>query len=449
MDKMKIYNNLPIWLQNLACSFEGLRIKRTRYGKIFWESLAEYESRNNWSYDQLCDYRDARLRKMIRHCYATVPYYTKLFNEGGINPDSIKTLDDLKVLPILTKSIVNAHPEEFISSSFDKNKLLTYHTSGTTGTGFIFKLTQQSICEQWAVWWRFRRRLGIDFGTWSGNFGTRLIVPITQTKPPFWRENKPCRQTYFSAFHQKPEFLDYYIKFIKEKKITWLHGYPSILTTLANRILETGTKLEDIKFVTLGAENLLEYQKEALTKAFGTAPYQHYGMSEGVANFSQYPNQTMIVDEDYAAVEFIPLGNNSSFKIIGTTLTNYAMPLLRWDMRDTATYKENSSKGRIITSIDGRIEDYVTLPNGTKVGKLDHVFKDTVKIKEAQIRQNSDYSLEIFYCSSVDNVDDDIALAMKILHETLGNDIPIKFVKVPELKKTPNGKLRFIVSEIK
>ncbi len=31
MDKMVIYNHLPIWLQNAACFAEGYRISRTRY----------------------------------------------------------------------------------------------------------------------------------------------------------------------------------------------------------------------------------------------------------------------------------------------------------------------------------------------------------------------------------------------------------------------------------
>ena len=188
-----------------------------------------------------------------------------MFNEYGINPDDIKALDDLKKLSILTKDIVNANPNDFISSKYANSKLLTYHTSGTTGTGFVFKLTKESLNDQWAVWWRYRRRLGIQYGTWSANFGTRMVVPINQTKPPFWRYNRPCNQVYFSAFHEKPENLDYYIEEIVKQRIKWLHGYPSLLTTLANRVLEKGISMRgQIEFVTLGAENLLDYQERIL-----------------------------------------------------------------------------------------------------------------------------------------------------------------------------------------
>ncbi|MEG2263175.1 MAG: hypothetical protein RSC68_02250 [Acinetobacter sp.] len=447
MNKMAIYNRLPVWGQNLACHMEGKKIAHDRYGKAFWNSLSEYESHKEWSYEQRCDFRDAKLRKMIHHCYDTVPYYTKLLNEGGINPDSIKTLDDLKVLPILTKQIVNADPDAFLSTDIPKNRMVTAHTSGTTGSGFVFKTTQQAICEQWAVWWRYRRAIGIEFGTRSANFGSRLVVPAAQSKTPFWRYNQPCNQIYFSAFHEKPCNLKYYVDEIVNSGVPWLHGYPSLLTPLGEYILANGIDLKgQVRFVTTGAENLLENQRRILSQAFGVVPYQHYGLSEGVANFSENSQHTITVEEDFSAVEFIPFG--STYRVIGTGLNNEAMPLLRWDTKDTVIFCESATEGRQITSIDGRIEDYVVLPNGTQIGKLDHVFKDTVHLMEVQIHQNKDYSITVYATTDGTDVTDDIHLAQKTFDESFGVPIPIQFKIVDSISK-PAGKLRFVVSEIK
>ena len=79
-DKMAVYSRLPVWGQNLACCLEGERIIRTRYGKLFWNLLEGYEKHGTWSYEHLCEYRDKKLRRMIRHCYDTVPYYRGLFH---------------------------------------------------------------------------------------------------------------------------------------------------------------------------------------------------------------------------------------------------------------------------------------------------------------------------------------------------------------------------------
>lgn len=448
MDKMQIYNNLPIWGQNLACYIEGKKIKATRYGKHFWKKLLEYEEHDGWSYEQKCVFRDDKIQKMIQHCYDTVPYYHKLFNEGGIDPSSIRYLEDLKVLPILTKDIVNMNPEAFLSSKISQDKMITAHTSGTTGAGFIFKTTQEAICEQWAVWWRYRRRLGIDIGTLSGNFGTRFIVPATQNKPPFWRYNNPCHQVYFSAFHEKQDNLKYYIQQLVEKKVSWLHGYPSLLCELANEVLREGDELlkGQITHVTIGAENLLDYQRTIMERAFGVHIYQHYGLSEGVSNFSEYPDRQIIVDEDFAATEFIE--QDGITRIIGTNLTNYAMPLLRWDTRDTAEVKIQNDFGRVVEAIDGRIEDYIILPSGKKIGKLDHVFKDAVHLKEVQIEQAEDYKITVFLIPRDNEYQHDIEMAKGLFNQTFGEKVDIKFMPVENIEKSKSGKLRFIVSKI-
>ena len=385
---------------------------------------------------------------MIRHCYDTVPYYKKCFDEGGIDPQGIRRLEDLKVLPILTKNEVNRQPEMFLSTAYPVKRMITAHTSGTTGAGFVFKTTQRAICEQWAVWWRYRRRLGIEFGTISANFGTRFIVPVDQNRPPFWRYNKPCNQVYFSAFHEKPEYLKYYIREIERQKLAWIHGYPSLLATLADEVLrENDQQLQkQIKFVTIGAENLLEHQAASLRRAFNVHVYQHYGLSEGVANFSEMPDKTILVDEDFAAVEFVEEGNHQ--RVIGTGLTNRAMPLLRWDTKDMASCIE-TKRGREIPSIDGRIEDYVTLQDGRKIGKLDHVFKDAVHIKEVQIRQKTDYSIQALIVPRDKEYWKDIALASKLFKRTLGEDIDVEFKTVDQIEKSKSGKLRFIISDIK
>ena len=128
MNLMKVYHKLPAWCQTVAVSLTGLRIQLTRYGKTFDEQYLDFMNRNNWTYEQKCAYRDQQLRKMVRHCYETVPYYRSLFDELHIDYRNIRTLEDLKVLPILTKQIVKEHYDELISDQFRKKDLEEKHT---------------------------------------------------------------------------------------------------------------------------------------------------------------------------------------------------------------------------------------------------------------------------------------------------------------------------------
>lgn len=450
MDLMQIYNHLPIWGQNLACFYEGSRIKRTRFGKIFWQKLAEYEERDAWTYEQRCEYRDAQLRKMVMHCYDTVPYYNRLFKEYKINPKEICTLCDLKRLPVLTKNQIKNNITDFLSNSISKNKTKIHPTGGTTGSGLRFVTNNSEESEQWAVWWRYRIRNGINMGTLCGVFGGKIIVPIKQQKPPFWRLNYLCNQVYFSGYHITPENAPCYAKYIQDKAIKWLHGYPSIIANLASYLVEKNIIIP-MEFVSIGAENLYPWQSEIIEKAFCVKPIQHYGLTEGVANISEIPGGELVVDEDFSCVEFLKTTDGFS-KIIGTTLTNYSMPLLRYDTGDLAIISnevKHNQFGRIVQSLNGRCNEFVSLPNGTTVGAaaISLILNDFPEIQSSQIVQDRIDSIIVKVIEIEGKRINNEKLLYK-LQERFGHKINIKILKVEKLEKTKNGKQKLVISNI-
>lgn len=306
MGLMGIYNRLPVFAQNLAFSAAGAKIQRTRFGAGFEEKLAEFESHEGWSRDQLYAWRDNHLRKLVDHAYRTVPYYHDVMDEGGIDPASIKCADDLTKLPLLTKDMVKANPKAFVSSEAGKMDLLHVHTSGTTGSGFQFESTLECQQAQFACFWRYYRKHGLDRDVWQAQFSSRQAVPQHANKPPFWRVDKPGRRYYMSAFHESPANLHEYYDIILKKRFEWISGYPSLMVLLAQWMNERNLSFDFVKAVTCGAENLLEYQTDAMERAFGVRPVQTYGQTENVAIFSQQPDGRILVDEDFSAVEFLP-----------------------------------------------------------------------------------------------------------------------------------------------
>ena len=149
MSVTEFYFKLPIVAQNAATCVASAKNRWERYGRPFGQILDGYRERARWSADRLAEYRDARLRNMIDHCYRTVPYYKRMFHEGGVNPDSIKSIDDLSRLPVLTKDEVRACPDDFISSDFANCRLIHRHTSGTTGE--LIPICHGSSCLHGAV----------------------------------------------------------------------------------------------------------------------------------------------------------------------------------------------------------------------------------------------------------------------------------------------------------
>ena len=453
VDPEALYLKLPILVQHVACSLEGWRIQRTRFGDPFPALLQEAESHTFWSARQLRAYRDQRLRTFIQHCVRTVPFYRHRFRECGISPEDIRTLEDLQCLPILTKEEVQDHYPELVSGAVPKRQQITTHTSGTTGGGLRFATTLPAIQEQYAIWWRYFRWHGLQLGTWRGYFGGRSVVPLSQMHPPFWRYNRSGKQILFSAYHMSPANLGAYVGELRRRRPPWLHGYPSLLALLAAYVLESGTDLGyEVCWVTTGAENLLPQQADLIGRAFGVRPKQHYGTAEAVANISECEYGVLHVDEDFAAVEFVPNPDGPGYRVIGTDFTNPATPLLRYDVQDLVTLSDITCPcgrhGRTVASVDGRLEDYVVLKNGARLGRMDHIFKDMMNIREAQIYQKraGEIIIRVVRGRNYTNVDE--AALLHEIRKRVGDDTDILIEYVENLERSHTGKLRFVVSEI-
>jgi phenylacetate-CoA ligase len=455
MEWEKIYHHFPIILQHLACSLEGWRLQRQRFGGAFPELLREAESRTFWSRDQIDSFRDQRLRQFIRHCAATVPYYRRQFRALGLVPEDIRTLKDLQALPILTKKDIQDNSPDLVSEAVPKRERIIIHTSGTTGGGLRFASTYHTFQEHRSIWWRYRRWHGINTNEWCGRIlSYRSLVPLSQAHPPFWRYNYPGKEILFSAHHMSPANLGKYLGELRRNRILWLHGFPSLLVLLAAYILETGADLGyQVRWITIGGENLLPQQASLIEQAFGVRPIQHYSMEEAAANISECDHGALHVDEDFAAVEFIPNPAGPGYKVIGTNFCNPAMPLVRYDVQDVVSLTDGDHcpcgrPGRLVANIDGRMDDYIILKNGARLGAVESFFKDIITIREAQIYQKTPGEIVARVVRGTNFTEADESVFLQKSHSVLGNEVKVLIEYVDKLERSRTGKLRFIISDI-
>jgi len=453
VDFEALYLRLPWYVQNVAASVAGWRIQRNRFDNRFKSIFNKLQGHTSWSTKQMFAFRDERLKTFIHHCVKSVPYYRKLFLELDINPEEINTLQDLRRIPVLKKKDVQMHYQQMLSEDVPQDEKFIAHTSGTTGGGLRFAVTTMAVQEQWAVWWRYRFWHELKMNKWCGYFGGRSVVSLSQDAPPFWRYNIPGKQIIFSGYHMSQDNMPAYVDCLRKKKPPWLHGYPSLLALLSEYMIDVGCDLGyAVNWITTGAENLLPQQAILIEKAFGVKPRQHYGMAEAVANFSECTCGKLHVDEDFAAVEFLPNDDGVSYRVVGTNFTNPATPLLRYDVGDNVILDKGSCScgrpGRIVARVDGRKEDYVILKNGARIGRMDHIFKDMINIREAQIYQKhrGEIFLRIVRANHYSQKDEEILLAETI--KRVGDNTLIHLEYVRNMERSKTGKLRFVVSEL-
>jgi len=73
-----------------------------------------------------------RLKALLAHAYAHVPFYRNVFDQHGLTPEGIKTAKDFRKLPLISKNDIRANKENMIAKNF-QGKTFTKATGGSTG----------------------------------------------------------------------------------------------------------------------------------------------------------------------------------------------------------------------------------------------------------------------------------------------------------------------------
>ena len=280
-----------------------------------------------------------RLQETVRHCMNS-PFYKKRFEEEGLTPDDIKSLDDLKKIPFTTKQdLRDTYPFGIASVPLEKCVRL-HSSSGTTGNPTVILHTQRDL-DEWAnAVARCLHMVGLrptdvfqnssGYGMFTGGLGFQygaerlgmLTVPAAA--------GNTLRQ----------------LKFIKDFGTTALHAIPSYASRLYEVMVEQGidprrdTKL---KTLVIGAEPHSEEQRKRIENMLGVKAYNSFGMSEmcgpGVA-FECKEQNGLHIWEDYYIVEIVdpntlePVPEGEVGELVLTTINREAMPLLRYRTRD-------------------------------------------------------------------------------------------------------------------
>ncbi|MBO4444369.1 MAG: phenylacetate--CoA ligase [Bacteroidaceae bacterium] len=311
-----------------------------------------------------------RLQATVKHCMNS-PFYKQRFEQIGLKPEDIQSLDDIRKIPFTTKQdLRETYP--FGMASVPLSKCVRLHSSsGTTGNPTVILHTQKDLDEWaeavarclWMVGLRpddvFQNSSG--YGMFTGGLGFQygaerlgmLTVPAAA--------GNSLRQ----------------IKFITDFGTTALHAVPSYVTRLYEVMQDQGidprrdTKL---RVLAIGAEPHSEEQRKRIEDMLGVKAYNSFGMSEmcgpGVGFECQEQNGLHFW-EDYYIVEIVnpdtlePVPDGEVGELVLTTLNREAMPLLRYRTRDlTRVLGRTCPCGRNHVRLDrmrGRSDDMMVL----------------------------------------------------------------------------------------
>lgn len=311
-----------------------------------------------------------RLKYMAEKAYNNVPFYKKSFDDAGIKPEMIKSLDDLKNIPFTTKEDMRQNYPFGLFAEPQKNIVRVHASSGTTGKPVVAGYTKKDL-ETWSeAIARIVTAGGIDendtvqisfgYGLFTGGFGLHYgIEKVGATIVPMSSGNT-----------QKQLML------LQDFGVTALVATPSYALYLSEVIKEKNIPRENfkLKYGFFGSEGMSEKMRSCLERDMGILVTSNYGLTEvmgpGVAGECIYKcgehiNEDMFIVEiiNPETGEVLPYGEKG--EVVITTLTKEAMPVLRYRTRDISyLIPEPCECGRTsyrLAPIEGRTDDMMII----------------------------------------------------------------------------------------
>lgn len=332
---------------------------------MIWDKKAEC-----MSIDELRIIQTERLKATVQRVYNSVPHYQKKFQELGITPGDIESLDDLKKLPFTTKNdLRDNYP--FGLFTVPLSEIVRIHaSSGTTGKQTVVGYTKKDI----DTWAEIMARalccggteknsiiqIAYGYGLFTGGLGIHYgaerigasVIPI-------------------SGGNTKRQ-----ITVMEDFGTTVLACTPSYALHIAESLEED--KLDrfklKIKKGIFGAEPWSENMRREIETKLGITALDIYGLSEimgpGVA-IECPAKQGLHIFEDHFIPEIIDpdtgevLPSGEEGELVITTITKEGIPVIRYRTKDiTSLSTEQCSCGRThvrIKKITGRTDDMIII----------------------------------------------------------------------------------------
>jgi phenylacetate-CoA ligase len=448
-----------------------------RYRKLLASEL--------YSKDALRELKFQKLLATLRHVSIWNPFYARRFKEIGLVPEDVRSLEDLRRIPILARQDVIDHRLEMVDiryrdsvlsadrarqkpglpvlfGNLRERKLVRNTSTGSTGTPTVFYDNGSTTSLNWA----HELRLKHWFGLAPGAKEARMTGISTLYSAKSMRRS--ARKFFWNQMILPGIFLsdreyEFSAQKLREFKPRVLWGLTSALTGLARYMQRVNKGIAPCspELVISWAAPLYEHEKNLLADVFGCSVTNLYGTREVGHLAMQCPHGSMHVnDENYILeLEGMGIGEEKAGpgSILVTQLNASPMPFLRYRIGDLAEIAENvCSCGRslsVLKSILGRTGDVFKTKDGRLIepGFWCHAFmvgRQSQDVEKFQVvyRRNDRILFRVIPKASYSGQTE--AELRSLMEKHFQSGIQFDFEYVSDIKPQPSGKCPIVVNEI-
>jgi phenylacetate-CoA ligase len=416
--------------------------------------LRELEDSARWPAERLRALHWERLKRLVHHCWDTVPFHRSRWERAGFAPGDLRSPADWARLPATDKSDVQEHAASMHSSRAPKG--LKAATSGSSGTPVAVERAHLSWAHAHANVFRGWRWWGVDCGDPYAYFwGVPLDAEGRETAS---RKDRFFNRVRCSAFTLDAARAKSFHARLLTQRTRLAFGYPSAITQFADEVAAQRLDGRALgwRVVITTAEVLHEPQRERIHAAFGCPVVDSYGCAEiGVAGF-EHPEGGQRIPVESVRVDFERTGD-SGWGVLLTDLHNTLMPMLRYRVGDLAEPAGDPTspddwplpKGSrcalpVLGTLAGRAGDTLVLPDGRRLNanQPSYIFKShgrEGRVREYQFVQYPE-RVELRIVAGPAWSEEWRPRLRSEVREVLGIDVEVK--TVPRFERRGRGKHR-------
>ena len=320
------------------------------------------------SLDELQALQLDRLRWSLRHAYDKVPHYKAKFEQAGVHPDDLQTLDDLAKFPFTTKQdLRDTYPFGMFAVPM-RDVVRIHASSGTTGKPTVVGYTKHDIDTWSQLMARSIRAAGgcaddmihvaYGYGLFTGGLGAHYggealgatVIPMSGG------------------------MTERQVQLIQDFKPTIIMVTPSYMLALADEFEQQGLdpRQSSLEIGLFGAEPWTNSMRQQIEQRCGLDAIDIYGLSEvmgpGVANECIETKDGLHIWEDHFYPEIIDPATGAVLpdaeygELVFTSLSKQALPIIRYRTRDLTRLLPGTARTmRRMEKVTGRSDDMLII----------------------------------------------------------------------------------------
>ena len=417
-------------------------LPRFRDAEQAQEKLAERECQSR---EQIEAFQLAKINELWHDSVRFVPHYRELSKIRRL-PERFETLEEYRAtVPILSKTIVKANPQAFLSDRAARGRW--YHTSGSTVIPMAVYWSDESHRQVLWAKYRFQNLWGINvFDRSVFLWGRAATGTLLQQHLEDWARGR----LRLSVHDLGEQALQENLRKIACFRPAAIYGFSQAAYLLAQLAAKQSFDCPSLKVCIVSSEPAYPRMRAAISAGLKVPAVVEYGATECALIAYQHPDGTVRVREDLVMLETIPRVDGR-FDIVLTVLANPSFPLLRYSIGDVtdATLSTTRPGFGTIGNIDGRNDDVLVTKGGRILHptSLDRVFEGTryPSVQSYQIHQDARGALFVNVILNSNSLD---SKRMAREFEALLEGYPVHVAVVEQFLPTAGGKHRAIRSEL-